>query len=309
MELRHLRYFVAVAEEEHLGRAARRLHVSPPPLSKQIRQLEEELGAALFARVGRGLKLTEAGRVFLERARAVLSEVARSVAAVQATSRGDRGHLTVGFTETGPHAEIVPAATAELRRRHAGVAIELVPMNWPDEIPALLARRIDAALCNGVPDEPGLDSVRLLRERIVLALPRDHPLARNRTVSVRAIRDEPFIWLPRSALSDAFRRSIAEFAARGASVNVVVEARSTATRVGMVAAGMGLTFVLESTRTLLPPNVVLRPVSDLPLTVDSVLAWRREDVGSPVLRSWREIVQSVARARGPARPEEPARAR
>src|SRR5512141_538035 len=98
MELRHLRYFVAVAEEEHLGRAARRLHVSPPPLSKQIQQLEDELGVPLFARIGRGLQLTEGGRVFLGRARGILADVAKSVTDVQAIARGEAGHLTLGFT-------------------------------------------------------------------------------------------------------------------------------------------------------------------------------------------------------------------
>ncbi len=310
MELRHLRYFVAVAEEEHLGRAARRLHVSPPPLSKQIQQLEEELGVALFARIGRGLKLTDAGRLFLEKARAILGEVGRSVAEVQATSRGDLGHLTVGFTETGTHAELIPAATAEMRRRHAGVGIELVPLTWTDAFPALVARRVDTALCNIVPTEPGLDSVRLFSDRIVLALPRHHRLAKRRAVSARELHDEPFIWIPRSALPEAFRDSAAELAERGLTFNVVIEARSTATRIALVAAGMGLTFILESTRALLPASVVSRPISEVALTVDSVLAWRQEDAGSAILRSWREIVVGLARARrGPVRVEEAARAR
>ncbi len=297
MELRHLRYFVAVAEEEHLGRAARRLHVSPPPLSKQIQQLEEELGVPLFARVGRGLKLTEGGRLFLGRARAILADVGRSVAAVQATARGEAGHLVVGFTETGTFAEMVPAVAASMRQRHPNVSLELQPMGWREMVPALLAGRLDAALGNEVPAEPALRSALLLTERIVLALPSQHPLARQERVTSRELRDVPFVWLPRAALPDTFRQTVAELAARGVTFNVVVEARSTVTRLAMVAAGMGVTFALESTRAMLPPGVVLRPVCDVQLTVSSVLAWRGDADGWPVLRSWRDLALEFARRR------------
>ncbi len=302
MELRHLRYFVAVAEEEHLGRAARRLHVSPPPLSKQIQQLEDELGVPLFARIGRGLQLTESGRLFLVKARAILGDVSDAVAAVQSASRGDAGHLTLGFTETSTYATIVPEIMAQLRKRHPHVGIELLAMNPPELAAALGSGRIDAGFGNDEPSDTALHAVTLLRERVLIALPRDHRLAARKTIPARELVGESFVWMPRSALPEVFQRATAELEARGFAFETAVEARSSAMRIAMVAAGMGVTIVLESTAPAIPSSIVLRPIADFRLTFDSVLAWRAADEGSVLLRSLREIAETVARSRRPPVP-------
>jgi DNA-binding transcriptional LysR family regulator len=307
MELRHLRYFVAVAEEQHLGRAARRLHVSPPPLSKQVQQLEEELGVALFARVGRGLQLTEGGRLFLEKAHAILADVAKSVTAVQAAARGEAGHVTLGFTETSTHATMIPEITAELRRRHPHVGIELLTMNPADQIAALAAGRIDASFGNDEPTDPAIRFDVLLRERVLVALPRDHRLAARKAVRVDDLRGESFVWMPRSSLPEVFQRAAATLAARGFAMDVAVEARSSAMRIAMVAAGMAITIVLESTAPAIPKTLVLRPIVDFDLTFDSVLAWRAADADSVLVRSLRGIAASVVRAHTPKEPHSSAR--
>lgn len=297
MELRHLRYFVAVAEEEHLGRAARRLHVSPPPLSKQVQQLEQELGLPLFARIGRGLRLTDAGRLFLVRARTILGEVTASVAAVQAAARGEAGHVALGFAETSTYATMIPEIVAELRRRHPHVAIELLAMNPTDLVAALSSGRIDASFGNDESGDPATHGVVVLRERVLVALPREHRLAARKVVRASELVKESFVWMPRSAMPEVFQRATEWIAARGYTLEVAVEARSSAMRIAMVAAGMGITFVLESTAPSIPRGVVLRPVSDFQLTFDSVLTWRAADERSVLLRSLREITGEVAGTR------------
>jgi len=294
MELRHLRYFVAVAEEEHLGRAARRLHVSPPPLSQQIKQLEEELGVSLFARIGRGLQLTDAGRAFLERARAILAEVSRSVTETQATARGEAGRISLGFTETPTYAAMLPLITAELRKRHPSVAMELSAMTSPEERTALLEGRIDASFGNDTPNDPRLQSQRLVSERLLVAFPRGHRLAGHRSVTVRDIDREPIVWMVRSDVPEAFQKLTDELRAKGFGANIALEARSVQMRLAMVAAGLGVTVGIESMIATAPDDVVLRPLSDVRLTFDSVLSWRAADFGSPVLRSLREIAEAVA---------------
>ena len=279
MELRHLRYFVAVGEEEHLGRAARRLHVSPPPLSKQIQQLEEEMGVLLFARIGRGLQLTESGRLFLEKARGILADVSSAVAGVQAAARGDAGRLTLGFTETSTYATIIPEITAQLRQRHPHVNVELLAMNPPELAAALVAGRIDVSFGNDEPSDSSIRSLTLLRERVLVALPRQHRLATRKTLRARELIGESFVWMPRNALPEVFQRAATELAARGFAFDVAVEARSSAMRIAMVAAGMGITIVLESNAPTIPRSLVLRPIADFRLTFDSVLTWRAADEG------------------------------
>src|SRR5437016_9130378 len=144
MELRHLRYFVAIAEHEHIGRAARVLHVSSSPLSRQIHQLEEDIGVQLLARVGRRVQLTEAGKVFQREARETLARIDRAIATAQAASRGEVGRLRIAFVEVRRIAEIIPPAVHQFRARHPHVTVELVPMRMREELEAFDTGRIDA---------------------------------------------------------------------------------------------------------------------------------------------------------------------
>ena len=203
MELRHLRYFVAIAEHEHIGRASRVLHVSSSPLSRQIHQLEDEIGVSLFARVGRRVQLTDAGKVFHREAREALARVDRAVATAQAAGRGELGRLRVAFIEVRRIAEIIPAAVRQFRARHPRVTLELVPMRWQEQLEAFDAGRIAAseidALLTFKPDRelPGFSVERLFTERLELMVARESSLAKRRRVNARDLVGTPIIWMPR----------------------------------------------------------------------------------------------------------------
>ena len=157
MDLRHLRYFIAVAEERHVTRAARRLGIQQPPLSQQIRALEREVGAALFVRRPRGVELTEPGRVFLDEARAVLAQVERALASTRRTARGEQGRIAVGFTSSAPFHPFVPRVIRAFREAHPLVSLSLEESGTPDLIEGLRSERLDAAFIRtAVPDPAGL---------------------------------------------------------------------------------------------------------------------------------------------------------
>src|SRR5438552_6461734 len=170
MELRHLRYFVAVAEELHFGRAAARLRISQPPLSQQIMGLERELGVELFRRTKREVQVTAAGRAFLDRARQVLAEVDRAIEAVRRAARGVVGRIEVGYVPTA-EIRIVPRLLREFRKRYPQVEVGLHPLNPGEQVEALRHSRIDLALTRRLLDE-GITFERFLRESLLLAVAR-----------------------------------------------------------------------------------------------------------------------------------------
>jgi len=193
MELRHLRYFVAIAEHEHIGRAARVLHVSSSPLSRQIHQLEEDIGVRLLARVGRRVQLTEAGKVFHQEAREALARIDRAVATAQAASRGEVGRLRIAFVEVRRMAEIIPTAVRQFRARHPHVTLELVPMRMREQLEAFDAGRIDALEIDALltfrvgREPPGFNVEPLFTERLELMVARDHALARQKRSTASAM--------------------------------------------------------------------------------------------------------------------------
>lgn len=296
MELRHLRYFVAVADEQHVGRAAARLHVSSSPLSRQIRELEREVGAPLLDRVGRGVRLSRAGSAFAADARAILAAVDRAVLKAQAAERGEVGHLAIGFVESPVVTPLVPLLAGQFRRRHPGVTLELLPLTSDELRLALRGQRIAAALIFGVLDpDPALRSELLFREPIRLAVPRTHRLARRRAVLLRDLHDQPFVWSPRPERAPFLDTMWALLGARGVTPRVVIESRSSVTRLSLVASGVGMTFVSEATPHA--RGLVVRNVADLKLEARAYLAWRQDDEASPLIRSLREITRAAVRAR------------
>jgi len=297
MELRHLRYFVAVAEEEHVGRAARRLHVSASPLSRQIRQLEEELAVPLFDRVGRDVRLSRAGAAFLPRVRALVADLERAAQEARSVERGEAGRLALAFVDTQAYARAIPEVIQGVRERHPQLAVEVSPMPSHDQLDALRAGRLDAGFVHERPLDASLACAPLFVERVLLAVPRGHRLARARAVSAPMLKDEPFVWTrgPKSRVlqdvEDALR-------GEGVALKVAVEAHSSSeTRLSLVASGMGLTFCVESAGAALPPQVVLRPLSGLRLEGRAYLAWRASDTARPLLRSLRAVTRKVLRRR------------
>jgi len=295
MELRHLRYFVAVAEEEHVGRAAERLHVSPSPLSRQIRQLEGELGVELFQRQGRGVRLTRAGTAYLARARELLDAVERAAKEAQAISRGAQGRLSLAFNDTRAYAQLLPEVILGLRALHPKVAVDVSPLGSQAQLEALRAGSLDAGFGHQAPAEPGLRAEPLYTERILLALPVDHPLAHRKAITVAMLKDEPFVWIlgPRPQLFEGVERALRE---KGVPMQVALEVRSSSeARLSLVASGMGLTFAVESAKAALPKQVVLRQIADLRLESRAYLVWRSAEEKSPLIRSLRSVAQAARR--------------
>jgi DNA-binding transcriptional LysR family regulator len=297
MELRHLRYFVTVADEQHVGRAAARLHVSPSPLSRQLRDLEKEVGVPLLERAGRGIRLTDAGVAFAADARAILADVDRAVARAQAAARGDVGHVVIGFVESAVFAGIIPAVVGAFRRRHPRVTLELLPLGNEELRPALRARRVLVTFSVGQPDAgPDARAEVLFSRRVGLAVPRAHPLARRRRLVLRDLDDQPFVGSPRVGRPSLLDTVWARLRAQGARPRVVIESRSTVTRLSLVASGVGVAFVADSVPST--ADVVVKRIADLKIEAKGYLSWRPEDEPSPLLLSLRERARAAARERG-----------
>src|SRR5687768_4355925 len=197
MELRHLRYFVAVAEELHFGRAAVRLHIAQPPLSMQIKQLEGELGFRLFQRTNRKVEITQAGALFLDDVRELLAELDRSVASAKRVARGESGWLGIGFVGSATYA-VLPAALQRFRKDHPDVELVLRELVTAKQAQALREGRIHVGLARPAIDEEGIDSEVILHEPLVAALPDSHRLARKAGIRVEDLAAEPFILFPRN---------------------------------------------------------------------------------------------------------------
>lgn len=260
IELRHLRYFVAVAETLHFSKAAQILGISQPPLSQQIKRLEQLLGHRLFDRTTRGVKLTLAGQLLADRARSTMEKVQDDLAQVRRLGRGEEGTLTVGFSGSVMFTEL-PAAIESYRRRFPKVELRLRELATSAQIAALLNGTLDLAfLRDGDPTE-GLEIGTLLEERFVAVLPDAHPLARKRSLRVRDLQKEPFVLFARRMGPLAFDRTIACCEKNGFRPNIVQDATQWPTLVRLVAAGIGVSLAPACVATVAIPGAVYRKVN------------------------------------------------
>ena len=291
MELRHLRYFVAVAEELHFGRAAERLMIAQPPLSYQIKQLEVELGTRLFERTQRRVELTEAGRVFLGGAREVLARADLAVHAAQRAGSGQFGRLVVGFTNLAL-IELLPATLPEFRRRFVDVEVVLQLMRNGEQVTALREHRIDVGcLCPPVPDE-GLQLETVLRCPLVAVLPQRHPLARDRRVSLARLSGEDFVFFRRQPQIGCAAQLLAICLRAGFEPRVVQEAEEVEAIMSMVGAGLGVSVLPAAVRKLRRAGVVLRPVEETVGTVELAVACREGEQSASV-QNFLELVRAA----------------
>jgi DNA-binding transcriptional LysR family regulator len=276
MELRHLRYFVAVAEARHFGRAAERLHMAQPPLSQAIRQLEADLGAELLTRTTRRVGLTEAGEVFHDDALRILSSVDDTARRVRRIAEGAHGLVRIGLTGSASYAHL-PRIAGIIRRELPGVALEVhAEMLTPAQESALLESSLDIGVLRPPTREAGITHRTLAREPLVAALPAGHRLAAEPAVDVADLAAEPFVLYSAAAgsvVNDAVVRSCL---AVGFYPRRAEEVGETSTLLGLVAGGLGVALVPESVRAVSLEGVVLAPVRD-PQTVDLALAWRADD--------------------------------
>ena len=292
MELRQLRYFVAVAEERHFGRAAKRLRLSQPPLSAQIKGLEEELGVKLFQRSTRQVALTDAGRTFLERAEGILEAVEEAKEATKGADEGVRGRLEIGFISSATLG-LLPPAIRLFRERFGGVEIELRELTSAQQIDALYAGEIRVGLVRLPLRAPGIRFEPLQEESLVVALPSGHPLEALESVPLEAMVDQPLIFFTRQLMPSLHAQIVELFQRVGAFPNVVQHAVHLQTIVGLVASDVGLAILPEPAERLSREGVVYRSL-DAPDATSWVGLARVEDDGSLLVENFVRTVREVA---------------
>lgn len=298
MELRHLRYFVAVAEELHMSRAAQRLHISQPPLSQQISALEEEIGTPLFDRVGRGIRLNAAGSAFLEHARRTLAMAEQGIAVARQVGRGQSGSLSVGYVSSLTYTYL-PRILERFQIDYPDVRLELREMSVVGQVRALEERSLQLGLLRSPLQSSFLVLHPLLSEPFIVALPAQHRLAARRSIPVADLRDEPFIMFPRYLGGMFYSQVWSLCRKRGFEPRVVQEVTQTHAAVGLVSAGLGVALVPASTRALKIDGVTFRAIDDTDITTEIAVA-TAEDNRSPIVRNFARIAaQAVAETRLP----------
>lgn len=291
IELRHLHAFLVVAEELHFGRAAIRLGIAQPPLSQQIRRIEQSLGHPLFDRDTRNVSLTPAGEAFAETARTVLQQLSLGIERTRAVATGDAGRLAVGFTPTTA-LRLLPAIVHSFRRDFARVEIALSEL-MPDALLEALRRgEIDAALLRDAHPIEGAALVTLHTEPFVAVLPAGHVLADPGVpFDLAGLADDPFILFPRNPASTSMESVIALCVEAGFTPRVVQEVPGWQTAISMVGSGLGVTILPESVDSLQLPGIVYRRI-DSPIR-STICAARRSDDERPMVRNFIECGATV----------------
>jgi DNA-binding transcriptional LysR family regulator len=295
IDLRSLSYFLVVADEGHFGRAATRLAMAQPPLSVQVRRLEERLGVALLERHRRGVVPTAAGRALLHELDGFFPRVAGMLERVRATARGEFGTLRIGFVTPAEYS-FLPSGIREFRQRHPGIGLTLREMTSDAQFDALRDGELDAGFALPPVPHGGLGWRRVLREPLLLALPAAHPAARlavGRPLRLERLADLPLLIFPRDKAPGLHDAILGLFARAGLSPAIGQEAIQMQTIVSLVAAGLGIAVVPASLRHLGRTGVVYRVPAGRPVQVEVGLAWRDDDP-SPALRRfvahWAECV-------------------
>lgn len=289
MELRHLRYFVAVAEELHFRRAAERLHMSQPPLSQQVRALEAELGVELLRRNQRRVELTPSGLAFLDDAREILARVDAAVAGTRRIAAGEVGELRVGFVGSAMYGR-VPELLRRFGERRPDVAVRLRELTSTAQVTALQESHIDVGFLRPPVLAEGVTVEVIEREGVVLAVPADHDLARRRRIDLTDLTEESFITLSRSDGPGINVALTGAMAAAGAPFRIVQEVSELATAVGLVAAGVGVCVVPASLSALDRHDVAYRPLVGAAPAVELALARRTAD-DAPVVQTFLEVAR------------------
>src|SRR5215510_11696351 len=264
IELRHLRYFVAVAEDLHFGKAADRLGISQPPLSQQILALEREIGARLFERSNRRVELTNAGKAFLKEAQDILERVDVAATRAERIHRGLLGEVKIGFFGSAPFVEGFQKLISDFRATHADVDLILQEMPTYQQVDAILDGRLDLGFVRPLqPNPASIQSVEISRERLMVVMRLDHPLASKRgELSVADLAHEPMV-LYASSIGSGLHQQIVDLCRdAGFSPSVVQEANATPTMMGLVAAGMGVSILPESLKRLPLAGLKFVPLRD-----------------------------------------------
>jgi DNA-binding transcriptional LysR family regulator len=295
MELRHLRYFITVAEELHFGRAAARLNIAQPPLSQQIRRLEVELQAPLFHRTKRHVELTNAGRVLLGEAKAIVAQAEQAAGMAQRASRGEIGQLFVGCALW---ADFIsgPNIIRTFAQRHPNVAVELRDLTGPEQISALEAGHIHVGILRPPVHSRLLMMERLLSEKLVVAFPREHRFKNYERVPWMALGDQPYILFSRRR-APAFEGVVAQACHEaGVMLKIKYEVEHPQTILAIVEAGLGISLVPASLARLRRPGIGYRGLRPAGPTLETLIAWRR-GTERPLVQAFVRVAREVARSR------------
>jgi DNA-binding transcriptional LysR family regulator len=281
MELRHLRYFVAVAEEQNITRAASRLHVSQPPLSRQIRDLESELGVKLFDRSAKAVHLTDAGRMFLLEARSVLERANEAVGLIKAVALGRRGRLRVGYAAS-PTVEILPLTMRSFLRTHPKMTVDLREMSTQGMLRGLREHTLDVALIVAIsPREFAGLTVELLGSYpVCIAVHRKHRFAKVREVRLSEVAGEPLVTFSRLEYPEAYAGLLKILSPYTRSPKIVEEYDGAASLIAAVEAGRGAALVFQSLSLLAGQRVVLRPLKPTPPPLPIAVAYLKDGLSA-----------------------------
>lgn len=295
---RHLRFFIAVAEDLHFTRAAARLRVAQPHLSLEIRRLEEEVGVPLLMRDRRRVALTAAGRAFLAHARLALDDIVSAVRAAQRAHRGETGSLRVGFVSSAGFGGLLPQAVRRFRMERPDVEVVLNEHNSDEQVELISRGRLDVGLLHPpLESELGLQIENVLVEPLVAALPENHHLARRRRMELGALAGEAWVLFPRAIASRLYEEIMIACADAGFSPRVVQEGIKLSTIMSLIAAGLGVSLVPQSLARLRLGQVVCVPLAKAAPALPLALMWRRGD-SNPPLAPFMQVVREEARARG-----------
>ncbi|MEX3743875.1 MULTISPECIES: LysR substrate-binding domain-containing protein [Lysinibacillus] len=289
MDIRKMRYFIMVAEELNFSRAAERLRMAQPPLSQEIRKLEEELGVQLFHRTKRMVELTDAGKVFLEGSQQTLFQLERAIEETQLAAEGKIGNLIIGFVDS---TEIVIEVLNKFRERFPKIHLILREMTTEQQLNALYEKQIQIGFIRSKQNNGILSSEVCTEESLRLVLHQDHPFASLPEIPLQLLIDEPFILFPRHMGPNFYDLIISYFWDHGVSLNVVQEAIQMQTIVNLVATGMGVSVVPSSVESYKHPGVIYKKIQETTPKVNLYVGWR-QDEKSAVVNHFLTVVREV----------------
>ncbi|BBD64361.1 transcriptional regulator LysR family protein [Nostoc commune NIES-4072] len=292
MELRHLRYFIAVAEELHFTKAAERLHIAQPPLSQQIQQLEAELGVKLFERkTKRQVQLTEAGKVFLQEAYQLLVQLETAVERTQRTGRGETGQLRIGFTSLVIY-DLLPLILRQFREQFMEVELVLLELTTSKQEQALRDSLIHVGFAHPPLEDDTLSYKCIHSETLVVALSSTHSLAEKEHICVQSLLSEPLIMFPRYLAPGLYDRIMSLFQQVNFKPNITQEAIQMQTIIGLVSAGMGVAITPSSLQNLQRSGVVYRPILEEVPVIETAVIWQQNNL-TPILENFLKFTQKA----------------
>ncbi|MFC0271835.1 LysR family transcriptional regulator [Metabacillus herbersteinensis] len=291
MELRHLKYFIMVAEELHFGRAAKRLNISQPPLSQQIKQLEQELNITLFNRTNRSVELTVTGEVFLEKSRKILNYINNACEEAQGVDRGEIGELVLAFGGSAAF-DLLPTIIQTCNKLLPNITLDLIQLTTSEQIKALEESRIHVGLLVSPIESSLIDTEMLRTESFVVCLPDYHPLAkRNGPINAIELANEKFIMPPMQAGKGYYDAINKIYEDAGFTPNVVQTAKEQHTMVSLVAAGIGIVIVPESTQFIKLEGIVYKLFNKPYIKVNSI-AWNKDNK-HPVVKAFLKLMREI----------------